>query len=98
MPRVKGSLTSANFIVAGATQEGRQVQIKAKVWPGVRVSLVREPDNAYDSDATAIVVTGDGPGAKIGYVPREKAARVAEELDSGRLGVGYVTKMLGKEG
>lgn len=63
--------------VAGVTYEGRQAII-ATVEPGSAARLVREPDNAFDSQAVA-VVSSQG---QIGYLNKELAARIAPVLDA----------------
>lgn len=47
---------------------------------GDPLELRREPDNPHDANAVAI---HNQTGAKLGYVPREQAVEVAEQLDSG---------------
>ncbi len=54
------------------------------VWPllavGASLSLIREPDNAYDTRAVRI----DWQGHKLGYVPRADNAAISHLLDEGR--------------
>ena len=45
-----------------------------------RLGLVREPDNAHDPNAVAVV---DDSGTHIAYLPRDIAARVAPGMDAG---------------
>ncbi|MBL8487573.1 MAG: HIRAN domain-containing protein [Rhodocyclaceae bacterium] len=53
------------------------------VWPllmaGAALSLVREPDNAYDPRAVRV----DWQGRKLGYVPHVDNAAVSHLLDAG---------------
>ena len=52
-----------------------------EVSPGSALALRREPTNEYDANALAVLTAS---GAQAGWVPREVAAQVAPELDSGR--------------
>lgn len=52
----------------------------AKLQVGESVSLVREPDNAFDPRAVRI----DWQGHKLGYVPRIDNAAVSHLLDNGQ--------------
>lgn len=52
----------------------------ANLQVGERVSLVREPDNAFDPRAVRI----DWQGHKLGYVPRIDNAAVSHLLDNGQ--------------
>jgi hypothetical protein len=66
--------------VRGVPQYREQVRA-ALLEPGVRMRLVREPDNAHDSNAIAVFDgTGVGP---IGYVDRDRAKRMARSMDLG---------------
>lgn len=47
--------------------------------PGQVLHLVREPDNPHDARAVRL----DWQGHKLGYVPREHNAEIAERLDAG---------------
>jgi hypothetical protein len=61
--------------------DGRRRQdILCDVEPGDFVELVREPDNAYDSNAVAVQVRGE----TVGYVDRDEATELAPLLDTGR--------------
>ena len=55
----------------------------ADAWPELRVgdelSLVREPDNAFDPNAVRV----EWRGRKLGYVPRRDNAALAWALDRG---------------
>jgi hypothetical protein len=52
----------------------------ASLQVGESVSLIREPDNAFDPRAVRI----DWQGHKLGYVPRVDNAAVSQLLDSGQ--------------
>lgn len=58
--------------------QGESVWVNLQV--GERVSLVREPDNAFDPRAVRI----DWQGHKLGYVPRIDNAAVSHLLDHGQ--------------
>jgi len=55
----------------------------ADAWPDLRqgdeLTLVREPDNAFDANAVRV----DWRGRKLGYVPRRDNAALAWALDRG---------------
>lgn len=55
------------------------------IWPllmvGASLSLVREPDNAYDPRAVRV----DWQGQKVGYVPRIDNAAASHLLDGGHV-------------
>ncbi len=55
----------------------------AEAWPDLRtgdeLTLVREPDNAFDANAVRV----DWHGRKLGYVPRRDNAALAWALDRG---------------
>ncbi len=57
--------------------EGGELWEKMKV--GDELTLVREPDNPYDSNAVRV----EWQGHKLGYVPRRDNASVARHLDRG---------------
>ncbi len=46
---------------------------------GTPVTLIREPENRFDSSAVACVVEG----VTCGYIPKPQAVRIAEDLDNG---------------
>jgi hypothetical protein len=55
---------------------------KAIVQPGMRVALVREPENALDPDSVAVQSLDE---QRLGYLPADIAAWVTPLLDSGRV-------------
>src|SRR5574343_493069 len=74
--------------VAGTRYEGRDRIIRAYAKPGMSIYLVRDKNNSYDRNA--IVVYIDTPkflwmgGLKqIGFVDKQRAAKLAERIDSG---------------
>ncbi len=79
--------------VVGVTYEGRQKAI-ADMEENEKILLVREPDNPFDCNAIAVKRIN---GRCIGYLPREKAAELAERFDIyGKAVSGKVTAILGK--
>jgi len=66
--------------VAGAARFHSGALQSPEVSPGSVLTLRREPDNAHDPNAIAVLASG---GAQVGFVPREVAASLAEELDAG---------------
>ena len=64
---------------------GFQYHQGASIWSllmaGADLSLVREPDNAYDPRAVRV----DWQGHKLGYVPRIDNAAASHLLDSGHV-------------
>lgn len=79
--------------VAGAHLPERQAAIRLidANLPDVAVSLVREPENPYDSNAVAVVCTlpgphgGPGRTVQIGYIKAALAAEIAPGMDSGAM-------------
>ncbi len=79
--------------VVGVTYEGRQKTI-ADMEENEKILLVREPDNPFDCNAIAVKRVN---GRCIGYLPREKAAGLADKLDIyGKALSGTVTAILRK--
>jgi hypothetical protein len=66
--------------VAGAARFHDDALQSPEVSPGAVLTLRREPDNPHDPRAIAVLAPG---GAQVGYVPREVAASLADELDAG---------------
>ncbi len=71
-------LYSAN--VAGAAAHHGEALQSAGAAPGSALTLRRDPANAHDANAIAVLTAG---GATLGFVPRELAAELAPELDTG---------------
>jgi hypothetical protein len=67
--------------VAGAARHHADALESGAAAPGARLSLRRDPGNPHDPNAIA-VHTPDG-GDQLGWVPREIAAEIAAEIDSG---------------
>jgi hypothetical protein len=67
--------------VAGAARFHDAVLQSDAVAPGRRLALLRDPGNAHDTNAIAVLDDGE---AQVGWVPRELAAELARDLDAGR--------------
>ena len=84
-------VSSANFMVAGVTYEGRDAVVDRFASVGGHVFLVREPANPYDRNAIEVRLQN---GMQIGYVPREDAAYLAPGFDQGDKHEARITKIL----
>jgi hypothetical protein len=69
--------------VAGAARHHAEALQAADVAPGRSLDLRRDPANEHDPNAIA-VHAGGGAREQIGWVPREVAAELAPELDTGQ--------------
>jgi len=67
--------------VAGAARFHGDVLQSAAIFPGAPLTLRRDHGNAHDPSAIAVLA---GDGEQLGWVPRELAAELAPDLDSGR--------------
>jgi hypothetical protein len=71
------------LLVQDSPLAGYRFHAAAEVWPelrvGDRLELAREPDNAHDANAVAVLWRG----RKLGYVPRRDNAALAWGLDRG---------------
>jgi hypothetical protein len=77
------SVVGESFTNANGTS--RQ-EIIARSEPGTNVYLVPEPDNPHDAKAVRVFVSEGGAAtAQIGYLPREAASEMADELRRGRV-------------
>jgi hypothetical protein len=68
--------------VAGAGAHHSEALASDAVAPGSALELRRDPANPHDPNAIAVHPAGGGE--QVGWVPRELAAELAPELDSGR--------------
>ena len=66
--------------VAGAGRHHAEAIESCAVAPGSRLELRRDSHNEHDPNAIAVLAGG----AQVGWVPRELAAELAPELDSGQ--------------
>lgn len=75
--------TSARILVQSSPLAGFQYYEGKALWEQMKVgdvlTLVREPDNAYDPRAVRV----EWQGHKLGYVPRKENEAVARQLDRG---------------
>ena len=75
---------SVRIMVQSSPLAGRQYYAVARVWNdirlGDRLTLVREPENRHDHNATRV----DWNGQQLGYVPRRENCAVARALDAGK--------------
>lgn len=75
---------SSRALIQESPLAGFQYHQGERVWPhlwtGQPLRLVREPDNRHDSRAVAVYWRQ----AKLGYVPRNENAAVAQLLDRGQ--------------
>lgn len=74
--------------VSGVTYGKRQQAIEHLTYyrpENIRISLYRDRDNAYDSNAIAVIATVRGKGAyTMGYLPKALAAFIAPLMDAGK--------------
>lgn len=78
----------------------RQEIIRNKVRPGNTVLLAREPDNPHDPNAIGLWWYDERSrtGDHIGYIPRDRAKRMASELDGGKTITAKVHEVTGGSG
>jgi hypothetical protein len=81
-------LAAVDTKAAGVTHGKRQTALKRlERYPRgmVSVTLEREPGNAFDKNAVAVVASVEGKGSyTVGYLPRTLAAFVAPLMDAGK--------------
>lgn len=84
---------AAHILLQDSPLAGFQYHAGKALWPQMRVgdalSLIREPDNAYDVKAVRV----EWQGHKIGYVPRRENADVARFMDDGRKLVARINRL-----
>ena len=69
--------------IRGVTHEQKGVdpqRLLRHCRPGQKLMLVREPNNKWDKNAVAICLT---TGERLGYISRDIAERLSEDLDRG---------------
>lgn len=79
--------------VVGVTKEGRQELVKA-LTAGEALTLKREPANAFDCNAIAVL---DSCGKRVAYIRRELARQLAPVMDSNVVIRAEVIKITGGE-
>jgi hypothetical protein len=85
VPRDSPELATRGLRVVGVAGAGRhhgEALASDAARPGAPLELRRDPGNPHD--ANAIAVHGAGGGEQLGWVPREVAAELAPEIDTGR--------------
>lgn len=70
------------FAVAGS-QFSDVGRIVFEICPGDELTLLREPDNAYDSHAIRVMFPYNGRTYFLGYIPQSKSRELAALIDSG---------------
>ncbi|MBD0280853.1 MAG: HIRAN domain-containing protein [Thermoleophilaceae bacterium] len=84
LPRDAPALAACGLRVAGVAGAGQHHTAALEsedVGPGRRLELRRQPENAHDPNAIAVHAAG---GDQVGWVPRDLAEELAQELDAGR--------------
>lgn len=85
---------SVRVLVQDSPLAGFQYHAGAELWNELRVgdvlTLVREPENPYDSKAVRI----EWKGHKLGYLPRRENAAVAAEMDRGTRVEGRISDLV----
>lgn len=85
-PTKKGSATRMKIPVVGLNYRvspANQAKLAEQV--PLIVEFQREPFNKHDANAIKVVLQAWKPGFHIGYVPRDIAAKLAQQLDEGRV-------------
>ncbi|MFC1891172.1 UvrD-helicase domain-containing protein [Thermodesulfobacteriota bacterium] len=80
------SFKSIHTKIAGVTYDNRQ-QVCKRLFNDAKLVLEREPTNAYDTNAVAVLFEGQ----QCGYIPREIAATLTEYFKAGVLLEAVVT-------
>jgi hypothetical protein len=77
----RDAVAARGLLVAGVAGAARHhAEALALLEPGAPLELRRDPDNPHDPNAVAVHVPG---GPQAGWVPRELAPQVAQDLDAG---------------
>ena len=83
----------AHILLQDSPLAGFQYHAGKALWPRMRVgdalTLIREPDNAYDAKAVRV----EWQGHKIGYVPRRENADVARFMEGGNTLVARINRL-----
>jgi hypothetical protein len=84
---------AAHILLQDSPLAGFQYHEGKKLWPHMQVgdalTLIREPDNAYDANAVRV----EWQGYKIGYVPRRDNADTARFMDSGQVLLARISRL-----
>lgn len=96
---IKGTLKRLHTKIVGVTFDGRQKALSHLLHYSpkqILIHLVREPDNAYDSNAIKVVAEVFLKGkASIGYINSQLAAALAPFMDTGRQLIVYDFEITG---
>lgn len=79
-----------SFAIAGGYYHNLREALP-NLQPGMMLTLKREADNPYDSNAVAVHASD---GARLGYIPREANAPIAALLDAGQVIWAEILSML----
>ena len=60
-----------------------EAKVDGHLQEGAWLAMRRQPNNAHDANAIAVIVPGTGKGEVIGYVQKEKAEYLAPFMDIG---------------
>ena len=81
---------STSAVIEGTAFEGRCELIKRHIRNGMKVALIREPNNKFDKNAIGVhlikpILFGlmGSQKIKIGYIARKRAERLAPRMDAG---------------
>lgn len=74
-------------LIVGMRFQGGAHEMAGQLTNGARVSLMREPDNAYDPKAVMVL---DKDGRRVGYIPRTSNEIAGALLDAGKIVYGIV--------
>jgi len=79
-----------NTVIVGTGFEGRAHLIRKYCREGLKVDLIREPNNKYDSNAVAVYLKAPRLGGllgshltQVGYIKANTAKSLAKTMDSG---------------
>ena len=76
--------------IVGMRFQGAADDLVKDLEPGCKVTLLREPDNAYDEWA---VMALDDKGRKLGYIPRKDNRIISGLMDAGKQFYGIIPNM-----
>ena len=87
------SAESVTILVQTSPLAGSQYhdlkQVRSKVQPGDRLTLVREENNKHDRNAVRV----EWNGHPLGYVPRAENRAIAHALDNGQRLEGRISRL-----
>lgn len=67
------------FYIAGIKHYQNEQELKS-LMVGIKLEIVREPNNPYDTNAIALYTTNKN---KLGYIPKSQNNKIAKCIDSG---------------